>query len=468
MVKKISFVKVATNILKTTKQIVYGGLTFMSDIILDRYTPSSVTLGIKVDKRKYRLDNAALGFSLMSNKRVSNVYRISCTLKELVDKEKLQEALTNVLPRFPYFRVSIRRGLIWGKWVTNLKVPEIQQEKKYTNQYMSQGRKRLLYRVIVNKNDINLECHHSLTDGHGGMIFLNSIIAEYYRIKGVKIENTSNILLPEDEPDILEFENSYEKHYKRKLKINIPRVRKRSFNMINKIEKAGVFHITNLSVSVESIKQKSKKLNVSITALLCAIYFDVLREIQEEQYKGKIKKHRPIRINIPVNLRRVLVSKTMRNFSLFIRPEVDPKRNNLSIEENAFEINEFLKDKIQPETFYPKIAKNIRSLGSFIMHITPFRIKRFFARIGYYFVRTPYYSGVLSNLGKIIMPEQLERYIDNYRLAIGPGTVNKERIGVASFQDKLIITFSRVIKESMLIDRFSRRLYDLGIQSKQI
>ena len=165
----------------------------MSDVIVDKNATSKISLGIIANKRKYKLDNAAEGFSLMSSKKVSCVFRIACTLKEKVDVKKLQEALANILPRFPYFRVSIKKGFIWGKWITNLSIPKIMLEGQNTNQYIPIGRKKLLYRILVNHNSIAIECHHSLTDGHGSLIFLNSLIAEYFKIKKVEIDNWENI-----------------------------------------------------------------------------------------------------------------------------------------------------------------------------------------------------------------------------------------------------------------------------------
>ena len=118
-------------------------------------------------------------------------------MKEEVEIKKLQTALSTILPRFPYFRVSVRRGLIWGKLVTNLTIPEIQSERQYPCQYIPLGKNKLLYRIIVNKNDLILECQHCLTDGYGGFIFLHSLIAEYYRVKGVTITESEGIFLPD-------------------------------------------------------------------------------------------------------------------------------------------------------------------------------------------------------------------------------------------------------------------------------
>ncbi|NPD89326.1 MAG: hypothetical protein HGN29_11420 [Asgard group archaeon] len=435
----------------------------MNTPVLKKNASTRTSLGIKADKRKYKLDSAAIGFSLLSNKRVTNVFRISCTLKEDVEINKLHTALSNILPRFPYYRVSIRRGLFWGKWVTNLAIPEIQSERQYPCQYISLGRKRLLYRIIVNINQVTLECQHCLTDGYGGLIFLNSLIAEYFRIKGVILTEFNGIFLPEDESDPLEYEDAYERHYKEIKREGGVKFRKRSFTIPNKLEPPGVFHLSKVIVSLESIKQKSKEFNVSITSLLIAIYFESLKDLQELLYKNKTRKIKPIRLRVPVNLRQIFESKTMRNFSLGVRLDLDSKMDTKPFRERVVEINNLLKKQIQPSTFYHKIAMNIGNTKLWIMQITPYQVKRFFARRGYYFISAPYYSGVISNLGKVNIPDQLVKYIDSYEVVVGPSALHKERVGLISFEDKLVITFSRLIKESILAEIFIGKLEELGI-----
>ncbi|MCG3220288.1 MAG: hypothetical protein H7641_02815 [Candidatus Heimdallarchaeota archaeon] len=440
----------------------------MSDLVLKKNTTSGITLGIKADKRKYKLDSTAIGFSLLSNKRVTNVFRIECILKEEVELERLRAALANILPRFPYFRVSIKRGFIWGKWVTNLAIPEIQSERQYPCQYIPFGRKKLLYRIIVTENKIALECQHCLTDGHGGLVFLNSIVAEYLRIKGVITKDWEGIFLPEEKPDPLEYEDAYEQHYKKIKRVRGVKFRKRSFTIPNKIEPPGVFHTSKVIVSLETIKQKSKEFNVSLTALLIAIYFESLKELQEKIYKNKTRKPKPIRIRVPVNLRQIFESKTMRNFSLGARLDFDSSMDTKTFRERVEEIKNLQKNQIHPNTFYHKIAMNIGNTKIRIMQITPYQVKRFFARRGYYFISAPYYSGVISNLGKVTIPDQLVKYIDSYEVAIGPSAMHKERVGLISFEDKLVITFSRVIKEPILAEIFIRKLEELGIKTNKL
>ena len=65
------------------------------------------------ESRWDRLDNTAHLFPVIAGESMSNVYRISVTLTELVDRELLQQALDMVLPKFDGFNLRLRQGVFW-------------------------------------------------------------------------------------------------------------------------------------------------------------------------------------------------------------------------------------------------------------------------------------------------------------------------------------------------------------------
>ena len=129
-------------------------------------------------KQKWlRLDNAAKIYPAARRKKWSNVFRLSATLTEPVDKEVLRTALDVTLRRFPSIGVRLRRGLFWFYLERVPEVPEIQSEQAYPLAHMSHKEMRqCAFRVIAYKNRIAVEIFHALTDGTGGMIFLLSLI----------------------------------------------------------------------------------------------------------------------------------------------------------------------------------------------------------------------------------------------------------------------------------------------------
>ena len=68
-----------------------------------------------------RLDNTANLFPAIATQNMTNVYRISVTLSDHVERDLLQQALDEVLPVFDTFRVRMRKGLFSRRSVRLLK-----------------------------------------------------------------------------------------------------------------------------------------------------------------------------------------------------------------------------------------------------------------------------------------------------------------------------------------------------------
>lgn len=63
---------------------------------------------------------------------MSNVYRISVTLTELVDAVLLQQALEIVLPKFDGFNLRLRQGVFWYYFEENGKpAPKVREEAAF-------------------------------------------------------------------------------------------------------------------------------------------------------------------------------------------------------------------------------------------------------------------------------------------------------------------------------------------------
>ena len=61
----------------------------------------------------YKLDLSANVYPTLQRKNFSSVYRITMIMKEEVDPVLLQKAVDLALPRFPVFKVALRKGLFW-------------------------------------------------------------------------------------------------------------------------------------------------------------------------------------------------------------------------------------------------------------------------------------------------------------------------------------------------------------------
>ncbi|MBW6458910.1 MAG: hypothetical protein K0B52_07100, partial [FCB group bacterium] len=61
----------------------------------------------------FRLDTSAKIYPAIESPEEPTIFRLSMTLQEDIDTNRLQQALNIVKPRFPYFNVYLRVGIFW-------------------------------------------------------------------------------------------------------------------------------------------------------------------------------------------------------------------------------------------------------------------------------------------------------------------------------------------------------------------
>jgi hypothetical protein len=75
-------------------------------------------------------------------------------------------------------------------------------------------------------------------------------------------------------------------------------------------------------------------------------------------------------------------------------------------------------------------------------------------------------TAVVSNLGIIKVPSEMERLVDKFILVNCPGVRNGGRCAVVSFKDTLAATFSNIFAESDIEREFFRMFVKMGIPVK--
>ncbi|MBN1328806.1 MAG: hypothetical protein JXA54_04970 [Candidatus Heimdallarchaeota archaeon] len=419
------------------------------------------------DKRKKvicRMDAAGKLFHTVTSPKIPCVYRLWATLKHEVRREALQKALENIMPRFPYYQVMVAKGFIWNKWRKVKQIPRVRPELEYPCQYIPIREKNTFpYRIINNSNQIIIEFNHSLTDGTGALIFLKSLVAEYLSLSGLTVTDWGDIFRPEQKVDFNEMEYAYRENFK----IGIPKLPKiyKAFHLPFERMKIGISYVTNGKMNVHDILNLSKIYKVTLTEFLTAVYIDVLQEIMfETPTKRKRNKILPIRIMVPINVRNLLPSKTMRNFTTFLGPGVDSRLGKFSFEEIIEQVHHFKnmqvneKYQIQQISFYVGIEIN-----PFIGMIPNF-IKRMFIRPLYKQMGESLFSAFLTNLGKINMPIEFKNEIIDFQVLPMYHPYFKSGCGLLTTYDSFSINFVRNIKENIVEEKFFDKLKKLGLE----
>ena len=92
----------------------------------------------------YKLDNAAKVYPSSSSNEYSALFRFAAVMKERVDGQILQQALDDLVPRFPTLMVTIKRGAFWYYFERLPFKPKVEKETLHSFQPIPLDGKRYL------------------------------------------------------------------------------------------------------------------------------------------------------------------------------------------------------------------------------------------------------------------------------------------------------------------------------------
>lgn len=411
--------------------------------------------------RWFRLDNAAKIYPAAQRQNWSNVFRLSATLSQPVDIPTLQSALDATAPRFPSIAAGLRQGVFWYYLQQLSHAPAIRDEGPYPLTRMTRSEMRnCAFRVIAYKNRIAVEFFHSLTDGTGGMIFLKSLLAEYLQQKhSIHIPAEFGILDRQEEPREEELEDSFLKHAG---PVNASRKENTAWHLSGTPEPGGFQYLTCFRLPVKEVLAKAHEYNVSATNFLCAVMMEALQQMQKEKIPS-IRRRKPIRVLLPVNLRQLYPSQTLRNFAMYTTPELDPRLGEYSFEEICRVIRHRMGMDITSKQMSTKIATNVSSERSLIIRIIPLFIKNIIMKAIFDTVGERKSCLSLSNLGAVNLPEAMLPYVERMDFILGVQANAPHNCGVLSYGDSLYINFIRNIQEADLEYHFYCVLRNMGL-----
>ncbi len=416
-----------------------------------------------------KLDNAAKIYPAAKRKGWINFFRLSATLTEDIDVKLLGNALSNISPRFPSICVRLRHGLFWYYLEELAHAPELRTEGPCP--LIVEPKKALgnsAIRVIYYKNRIAVEYFHSVTDGTGGMVFLKSLVAEYLTLRyGIKIPYSDDILDPASPVDPSEMEDCFPKFEGR---VARSRSDGRTYKLKGTKKQGKFLDLTVGTLDAGELIHISHEYGVSVTAFLTAVMLKSLIEHQNKTTEN-IKRQRPVKVLIPVNLRKLYGAYTLRNFSQYITPGVDPRLGEYTLKELATAVHHQMGDEITPQKMSARIKVNTDAERSLIARIPPLFIKNLVMRAVYDSVGETTSCLNISNLGAVRLPRVMEKYVERFDFIIGTPASTPNNCSVVSYGGKAYINFIRNIKETELERLFFTNLVKLGlhvhIQSNQ-
>ena len=407
------------------------------------------------------LDNAAKIYPAARSQKWSNVFRLSVTLTEEVDRQVLRSALDVTVRRFPAMVVRLRRGFFWYYLEQLQAAPEIRQEHSYPLTRMSrQETRNCALRVIVHGKRIAVEIFHSLTDGNGGLVFLKTLIAEYLQQKyGLRIPAENGVLGRLEEPAPEEAEDSFLKYAG---PVAASRRATDAYRITGTPEKDAFLHVTCLQLPVDVLRRKAKEQGVTVTTYLCAALMLAIQDIQDRKTPDR-RRHRPVKVLLPVNLRKLFPSRTLRNFVLYTIPEMDPRQGDYSFAELCRLVHHHMGAEVTPKKMAMQIATNVSSEANPLIRAVPLFLKNPVMKAVFEAVGERKSCLSLSNLGAVQLPEKMKPYVQRLDFILGVQHNAPYNCGAISWGNTLYLNFIRNIREPELEYSFYQRLRQLGI-----
>lgn len=401
-----------------------------------------------------KLDNSAKIFPIDSDKNFSAVYRMSVLLTEDINPKILKDAVNKTLESFTSFKVCLKRGFFWYYLEENTKEIIIDEEKNYPCKYIDKNTNNgYLFKVTYYKNKINVDTFHSLTDGSSSIEFIKAIAYNYIDL--AHPDETKNIPEMEVKQNIevndKNTEDSYMKNYQKSLKS--PKGGKRAYILHGRrIPLYGV-NVTHGFINLKQIIKRCRKLKVTVTQYFTAVLIYAIYQEYLEKYKNR-KLKKPIKICIPVNLKKYFESTTITNFFSYISINASAKELDLLDFNKVLEfVHDDFKKKLDKTEIARTMMKNIKLGNNIGVKLIPLFLKRPIVKISYIEIRK-YSTTTLSNIGKVNVLPEYQKYIDNFLFLIAPDRGEKIKCSTMSYKDNIIFTITSILKNDGVEKKF--------------
>lgn len=407
----------------------------------------------------FKLDNAGKLYPAVATSRWSSIFRVSCDLKAPVDAERLQRAADLTLPRFPSLKVRMRRGLFWyylEEIKQNIVVRPDQGHPCL--RFLASEDNGYLMRILYFRDRVSVEYFHALTDGTGGICFMKTLIREYLRLGGADILCDNGALDVQEKPLPEETEDAF-----RKIPLPRARVSRREAPAYHYPGTREISHTLNLiaaDMPCDKVIALAKAQGVTLTEYLVAVFLYCAYLSQRQSGKRRL---RTLRVSVPINMRQFLPVATMRNFSTFVNPDIDPRLGEYTFEEIARDVRAFMQYQSNIKFLCATIATNVSYEKNLIMRLAPLFIKRVLISGVFRMAGDRLITTTLTNLGRMKMPSGMEKYASRMDVTLGVPTLPMTACAMVSNGNELRLNFARNIREADMIRDVVRFLVDQGV-----
>ncbi len=416
----------------------------------------------------YRLDNSAILTAAVADAEGPFVFRVSCSLFDTVQIDILSRSMARLAPRFPFFHVSMGNGVFWQYLNPLSKVPLPEAEGPYPAAPLPSRRGKPLFRVIAFGRRIACEFHHAITDGTGAIAYLRALVCDYCIQKGITVneEELTRQGIPRtgEKPDPEECQDAYGCYFSSS--VPPPEPRPQAF-LLPGLRRYEGYRETVGSVPISEISAVSKGMGASLTELLASAYLATLQDLYEALSPGpKRRASKFLAVQIPVNLRKLYPSRTLRNFTLLVGPTIDMRLGHWDFSEIVTRVHHELHMGFTTKEFARQLSLHVggeRNIfgRSLFLPLKALMLRRINATIG-----ASTFSGSVSNLGAITLPPAVAECVESFGFLPSRASVTGANVGIISWNGALMITTGSLATGRQFERLLYSRLAALGLAVK--
>lgn len=389
-------------------------------------------------KNRYPIDYSAILYLAQMRKNHTNVYRFAVTLNAPVCPEHLQKAADRIHTRFPTIFAGFQPGFFSCCVVPSGSAPRVMEDPGTLKTMSVREIQSCAYRIFYSGNQIIIEAFHALTDGYGAIASLRTLVAEYLHLKYGVASLERQEMLENGEPDwVGELQDSY-LHYATEKPSRLPN---RSAYQLRGENRDWNTKVSTQKFSTAALLDASRRHGVSLTAMLSCLMAEAIMELQNRhmaEHSGK-----PVRIMVPIDLRRLFPSRTLRNFILYAMPTMELAQAQEKREDRMNSFHRQLQQQVTRKALGSQISANVAIQRTAWFRMIPLQLKLTAMRLAYRYYGECNSSITLTNLGVVPFSEALKPHVHSIDVFLTPRCQSPYNCAVISCGDTTSISISR-------------------------
>ena len=195
---------------------------------------------------------------------------------------------------------------------------------------------------------------------------------------------------------------------------------------------------------------------------MSAILILAAGRVQQDRVKNPAR-YKPIKVFVPVNLRKMFDSQTMRNFILYAMVGIDPRLGEYSLDDLCQIVAAQMKQQMTKRNMQAIIRTNVSSELNPLIQIVPLFLKNVIMKAIFNAVGEKKSCFSFSNLGLVKAPEEYAEHVKRMDFVLGSQAAAPYNVSALTYGGKMYLNVTRNAREPALEEKIYQLLREMGV-----